>query len=191
MSGGVTASPQSYSVCSPARTPSIIHQPRCSVNPRASRDHPLFPSNLKLIPTGLQKFPRINFRCNSTGDSGGNESKTILDAFFLGKAVAETLNERIESAVGEFLSTIGRLQAEQQKQVQEFQEEVLEKARRAKEQAARETMEAQGLIPKSTAVEISTVNGAATSTSSAEDSVTSASSSLESKPTSEAPPYED
>lgn len=53
--------------------------------------------------------------------AGENESKTILDAFFLGKAVAEALNERVESAVGEFLSTIGRLQAEQQKQVQEFQ----------------------------------------------------------------------
>lgn len=44
-----------------------------------------------------------------------------MDAFFLGKALAEALNERIESAVGEFFSTIGRLQSEQQKQVQEFQ----------------------------------------------------------------------
>lgn len=35
--------------------------------------------------------------------------------------MAEALNERIESSVGEFLSVIGRLQAEQQKQVQEFQ----------------------------------------------------------------------
>lgn len=39
----------------------------------------------------------------------------------MGKALAETLNERIESTVGEFLSNVGRLQAEQQKQVQEFQ----------------------------------------------------------------------
>lgn len=53
--------------------------------------------------------------------SGDGESRTVLDAFFLGKAVAEALNERIESAVGEFFSTVGRLQAEQQKQVQEFQ----------------------------------------------------------------------
>ncbi|KAK4781435.1 hypothetical protein SAY86_015537 [Trapa natans] len=49
-----------------------------------------------------------------------------------------------------FLSTIGRLQAEQQKQVQDFQEEVFERAKRAKEKAARESMEAQELIPKST-----------------------------------------
>lgn len=52
---------------------------------------------------------------------GDSSSRTVLDAFFLGKAVAEALNERIESTVGEFLSTVGRLQAEQQKQVQDFQ----------------------------------------------------------------------
>lgn len=45
----------------------------------------------------------------------------MLDAFFLGKALAEVINERIESTVGEVLSTIGKFQAEQQKQVQEIQ----------------------------------------------------------------------
>lgn len=54
-------------------------------------------------------------------EAGDSESKNILDAFFLGKALAEAVNERLESAVGEFLSTVGRLQAEQQKQVLEFQ----------------------------------------------------------------------
>jgi len=57
---------------------------------------------------------------NHVGD-GDSSSKNVLDAFFLGKALAETLNERIESTLGELLSTVGRLQAEQQKQVQEFQ----------------------------------------------------------------------
>lgn len=52
---------------------------------------------------------------------GDRDRRTVLDAFFLGKAVAEALNERIESTVGEFLSSIGRLQAEQQKQVLDFQ----------------------------------------------------------------------
>ncbi|KAE8659302.1 pantoate--beta-alanine ligase-like [Hibiscus syriacus] len=81
--------------------------------------------------------------------SGDNESRNVLDAFFLGKALAEALNERIESTIGEFLSVVGRLQAEQQKQVQDFQEEVFERAKRAKEKAAREALEAQGLIPTS------------------------------------------
>lgn len=52
---------------------------------------------------------------------GDSESRSVLDAFFLGKALAEALNERVESAVGELLSTIGRLQSEQQKQVLDFQ----------------------------------------------------------------------
>ncbi|KAL4587978.1 hypothetical protein LXL04_000855 [Taraxacum kok-saghyz] len=82
-------------------------------------------------------------------NTGENESKQVLDAFFLGKAFAEALNERVESAVGEFLSTVGRLQSEQQKQVQEFQDEVVERAKKAKDKAAREAMEAQGLVPKS------------------------------------------
>ncbi|XP_057414823.1 uncharacterized protein At4g13200, chloroplastic [Lotus japonicus] len=97
-------------------------------------------------------------RCNCSFRPGGpgsgdgdSSSRTVLDAFFLGKAVAEALNERIESTVGEFLSTVGRLQAEQQKQVQDFQEEVLDRAKKAKEKAAREAMEAQGLISKSAA----------------------------------------
>ncbi|CAL0329559.1 unnamed protein product [Lupinus luteus] len=96
-----------------------------------------------------------SLRCNSSiwppcppsGD--GDSSKSVLDAFFLGKAVAEAVNERIESTVGEILSTVGRLQAEQQKQIQDFQEEVFERAKNAKEKAAREAVEAQELISKS------------------------------------------
>ncbi|CAM8995462.1 unnamed protein product [Rhodiola kirilowii] len=107
--------------------------------------------------SGLRVADGCRFKCNSSltpggsgSDSGDNESKSVLDAFFLGKAVAEAINERLESTVGEILSTIGRLQAEQQKQVQEFQDEVLERAKRAKEKAAREAKESQGLPVKST-----------------------------------------
>ncbi|XP_059593994.1 uncharacterized protein At4g13200, chloroplastic isoform X1 [Vitis vinifera] len=73
---------------------------------------------------GLQRDRVV--QCNSSTNppppgSGDSDSRSILDAFFLGKALAEALNERIESTVGEFLSVVGRLQAEQQKQVQDFQ----------------------------------------------------------------------
>lgn len=54
-------------------------------------------------------------------DAGDGDSRTVLDAFFLGKALAEALTERIESTIGEVLSGIGRLQAEQQKQITDFQ----------------------------------------------------------------------
>ncbi|XP_014515890.1 uncharacterized protein At4g13200, chloroplastic [Vigna radiata var. radiata] len=119
-------------------------------------------------------------RCNCSilpGGPGSGDSdssnRSILDAFFLGKAVAEALNERIESTVGEILSTVGRLQAEQQKQVQDFQEDVLERAKRAKEKAAREAVEARGLISKS-AVEAKNADSDNSKTSdSAIDPVTS------------------
>ncbi|XP_076905354.1 uncharacterized protein LOC143561095 [Bidens hawaiensis] len=137
---------------------------KSTLNPLSSSLTSLKPTNYHLRTasrTLLHKKLVHGFRCNcSSTPPGDNESKQILDAFFLGKAFAEALNERIESTVGEFLSTVGRLQAEQQKQVQEFQDEVLERAKKAKEKAAREAMEAQGLVPKSTPSNISstTVN---------------------------------
>ncbi|XP_065876482.1 uncharacterized protein At4g13200, chloroplastic [Euphorbia lathyris] len=136
----------------------------CSVNPSISSL-----SDIKLkkqlglrFGTPTKDSNSITFKCNSTTGPGGpgsgdNESKAVLDAFFLGKAVAEAVNERIESAVGEFLSTIGRLQAEQQRQIQDFQEDVLVRAKKAKETAAREAMEAQGIVPKPTSTDAASV----------------------------------
>nr|GLL33243.1 uncharacterized protein At4g13200, chloroplastic [Ipomoea trifida] len=143
------------------RTHSRFHLPqqRCYIGPRTSPCH--------LLPSMNLRSRRLTLRCCSSASPGGpgpgeNESKTILDAFFLGKAIGEALSERVESTVGEFLSTIGRLQAEQQKQVQEFQEEVLDRAKKAKEKAARESMESQGLITPNT----TTVNGTSFGTTS-------------------------
>lgn len=97
--------------------------------------------------------------------AGESDTKTVLDAFFLGKALGEALTERIESAVGEFLSTIGRLQSERQKQIQDFQEDVLERAKRAKEKAAREALEDEGqLVLNPTTVNESVTNGSSSST---------------------------
>ncbi|CAL5026476.1 unnamed protein product [Urochloa decumbens] len=76
--------------------------------------------------------------------AGDNESKAVLDAFFLGKAFAEALTERVESVVGEVFSVVGQWQAEQQKQVQDFQEEVLQRAQKAKERAATEVTDDKG-----------------------------------------------
>ncbi|XP_051141938.1 uncharacterized protein At4g13200, chloroplastic-like [Andrographis paniculata] len=161
MAGAVTAASQSVLAVQSRR---IVYRPSSVAAPIGGGS--FCSSNVKLV----SNFPRINLRCNcSSGDSGENQSRTILDAFFLGKAVAEAVNERVESAVGEFLSVIGRLQAEQQKQIQEFQDDVLEKAQRAKEQAAREAMGSQGLFRKTASS--STVNGVAS------DAVLSSSSS--------------
>ncbi|XP_058101531.1 uncharacterized protein At4g13200, chloroplastic-like isoform X1 [Magnolia sinica] len=68
----------------------------------------------------------------------------------MGKALVETLNVHIEAALGEFTSAFGEWQAEKQKQAQDLQEEVLERARKGKEKAAREVMGEEGAGQKST-----------------------------------------
>ncbi|EES11110.1 hypothetical protein BDA96_06G160600 [Sorghum bicolor] len=101
-------------------------------------------------PSSLRRLPR--FAARSSGGGGtrpepkpdDNESKAVLDAFFLGKAFAEALTERVESVVGEVFSVVGQWQAEQQKQVQEFQEEVVQRAQKAKERAATEVSDDKG-----------------------------------------------
>ncbi|XP_059626146.1 uncharacterized protein At4g13200, chloroplastic [Cornus florida] len=167
MSGSFSASPPSAiysgSIQSKTQISRCINRSwRSSVpTPPLSRDYSLFSSDFKLKP--------VSFRCNGSTRPGGpgpgeNDPRSVLDAFFLGKALAEALSERIESTVGEFLSSVGRLQAEQQKQVVDFQEEVLERAKKAKERAAREAIEAQGLIPTSSTGYSSKVSDSVTST---------------------------
>ncbi|XP_077228259.1 uncharacterized protein LOC143861208 [Tasmannia lanceolata] len=125
---------------------------RCSfsvVGPPRIPNSPLYSS---LKPKGPTPFSTIRIQSsNRPGfDSGESDSKAVLDAFFLGKALAEALSERVESTVGEFLSMFGQWQAEQQKQARDLQDEVFERAKKAREKAAREAMEEQGIIPKST-----------------------------------------
>jgi len=101
-------------------------------------------------PSSTRRLPRFAARSSSGGGSrpepkpGDSESKAVLDAFFLGKAFAEALTERVESVVGEVFSVVGQWQAEQQKQVQEFQEEVVQRAQKAKERAATEVPDDKG-----------------------------------------------
>ncbi|RZC62319.1 hypothetical protein C5167_024106 [Papaver somniferum] len=148
---------------SPSSSSSSTHlrtKTSCSSSPSPYSSHVIFSSHHS-FPKSRISLPRLQLprnngvvtHCTSRnnlpegGGGGDSGSKSVLDAFFLGKALAEAINERVESTLGELLSTVGRLQAEQQKQVQDFQEEVLERAKSAKEKAAREAMEAQGNIP--------------------------------------------
>lgn len=47
-------------------------------------------------------------------NSAGDEANGVLDAFFLGKAIAETVNERLGAALGDALSEITKANAEAQ-----------------------------------------------------------------------------
>ncbi|XP_062226151.1 uncharacterized protein At4g13200, chloroplastic-like [Phragmites australis] len=132
----------------PLPPPPAALSPICCVSLPASSHCRAFPS---AAPSPLRRLPR--FVARSSSGSGGtrpeskpgdNESKAVLDAFFLGKAFAEALTERVESVVGEVFSVVGQWQAEQQKQVQEFQEEVVQRAQKAKERTAMEVTDDKG-----------------------------------------------
>ena len=49
------------------------------------------------------------------------ERKDVLDAFFLGKALAETINEKLGEALGEFISQVNQSQAEQREAIRQLQ----------------------------------------------------------------------
>ena len=67
----------------------------------------------------------------ATGDKEEAESREVLDAFFVGKALAETLLERAGEAVSEALSAVGRAEAERDEAIRQFQDDVVNKAREA------------------------------------------------------------
>ncbi|KAJ8899269.1 hypothetical protein K2173_017304 [Erythroxylum novogranatense] len=180
---GISVSPSSaiYSLHSKIPTPTNTSRytfPRVSPKPGVS----LLLDNMLGIKLGLgvgsprKDYVRTIAR-GSTDDSSSGDSNdgNILDAFFLGKALAEALNERMESSVGELLSTVSKLQSGQQKQIQEFQADVLARAKKAKQNAAQDTTGAQELISTtadSTNADSSSSTGTTTSASTSGDETT-------------------
>jgi len=59
----------------------------------------------------------------------------LYKPFFVGRAVAEVVNERLEVALTDALSELGKFDAEAREQLRQFTEEVLERANRAAEAA--------------------------------------------------------
>ncbi|MFN3361767.1 MAG: DUF6825 family protein [Pseudanabaenaceae cyanobacterium] len=51
----------------------------------------------------------------------------ILHAFFVGRATAEVLTDRLEDALTDFLSALGKFDAEQREKLRQFTEEVMAK----------------------------------------------------------------
>ena len=70
-------------------------------------------------------------------------SNPIVQAFFVGRAVAEVLNERLEVALTDALSDLGKFDAEAREQLRLFTEEVIERANRASESAGTGTTSGQ------------------------------------------------
>jgi hypothetical protein len=57
----------------------------------------------------------------------------LVQAFFVGRAVAEVINERLEVALTDALSEFGKFDAEAREQLRQFTEEVITRANRAAE----------------------------------------------------------
>lgn len=59
----------------------------------------------------------------------------LVQAFFVGRAVADVLNEQLENALTDLLSELGKFDAEQRERLRQFTEQVVERANREAEMA--------------------------------------------------------
>jgi hypothetical protein len=57
-------------------------------------------------------------------------SNPVIQAFFLGKALAETLSEKAEETLSYTLSELGKFDAQQRENLRQFTNEVMAKAER-------------------------------------------------------------
>ncbi len=57
----------------------------------------------------------------------------LIHAFFVGRAVAEVVNEQLENALTDALSELGKFDAEQRERLRQFTTEVMERANRESE----------------------------------------------------------
>ena len=60
----------------------------------------------------------------------------LVNAFFIGRALAEAIAKQTETALSDALSELGKFDAEQRERLRQFTEEVLEKARQEREASA-------------------------------------------------------
>jgi uncharacterized coiled-coil protein SlyX len=58
-------------------------------------------------------------------------SNPLTHAFFLGRAVAEALQDQLEKTLTDVLSEVGKFDAEQREHLRQFTEQVQERARQA------------------------------------------------------------
>ncbi|RAM50794.1 MAG: hypothetical protein C6Y22_14900 [Hapalosiphonaceae cyanobacterium JJU2] len=62
-------------------------------------------------------------------------SNPLVQAFFVGRAVAEVITERLENSFTDALSEVGKLDAELREHLRQFTDEVIERANRAADAA--------------------------------------------------------
>lgn len=62
-------------------------------------------------------------------------SNSVIHAFFVGRALAQVINEQLEDALTNALSELGKFDAEQRERLRQFTEQVMERADREAETA--------------------------------------------------------
>jgi len=62
-------------------------------------------------------------------------SDPVLHAFFVGRALAEAVNEQAEKLLTDTISLVGKFDAEQRENLRQFTEDVLARAHQAEEEA--------------------------------------------------------
>lgn len=66
-------------------------------------------------------------------------SEPKLHAFFMGRALAEAVNERAERLLTDTISLVGKFDAEQRENLRQFTEDVLARAQQAESEAGTST----------------------------------------------------
>ncbi|WP_448570255.1 DUF6825 family protein [Trichothermofontia sp.] len=77
-------------------------------------------------------------------------SSSLIHAFFVGRAIAETIAEQVEATLTDAISNLGKFDAEQRERLRQLTDEVLERAQREEDLALQgrsrsETMGATGV----------------------------------------------
>ena len=62
-------------------------------------------------------------------------SNSVVHAFFVGRVLAQALNEQLEDSLTNALSELGKFDAEQRERLRQFTEQVMERAQREAEAA--------------------------------------------------------
>lgn len=65
-------------------------------------------------------------------------SNPFVQAFFIGRALAEAIGEQVETAATSAMSELGKFDAEQRERLRQFTSEVLERAKQQEELAMQE-----------------------------------------------------
>jgi flagellar biosynthesis chaperone FliJ len=81
----------------------------------------------------------------------------IVHAFFVGRALADTLYEQAESSFTNALSDLGKFDAEMREQLRDFSDRVTERANREQEAAMQGRTSPSGMATDFQAVDLQTV----------------------------------